>query len=128
MSIIFKNRGSKRYAYLSQLEGDTVRQRYIGSAENPAVAKLLQTKNDVASVPDRMAYLFWDTSNTNIDVKKHSRSIITRILELGDMEAVEWMQMAYPGAKIVEVLLTAKNLSDKSRQFWKLWYEVNDNA
>lgn len=128
VSIIFKNQGAKRYAYLSSLEGKTIRQRYIGNAEDPAVKKLLEVKADAAAVPERLAYLFWDTSLRNIRVKQHARSVITRILELGDMDAVQWMQTAYPGAKIIEVLLTARNLSEKSRNFWKIWYEVNDNA
>ena len=127
MSIIFKNRGAKRYAYISQLEGNSVRQRYIGSAEDPTVVRLLQMETVTASIPAWIAYLFWDTKITNIHVKKHARSVITRILELGDKQAVEWMQMTYPGAKIVEVLLTARNVSDKSRQFWKLWYGVEVN-
>ena len=128
MSIIFKNQGGNRYAYLSALEGNAVRQRYIGNVKAPAVRKLLQLTADSTSVPDRLAYLFWDTSVRNIHVKKHARSIITRILELGDMEAVQWMQMVYPGTKVIEVLLTTRNLSDKCRNFWKIWYEVDNDA
>jgi hypothetical protein len=44
------------------------------------------------------------------------------------MQAVEGMQMTYPGAKIVEVLLTSRNISDKSRNFWRLWYKVDEYA
>jgi len=128
MSIIFKNQGTKRYAYLSALEGNAIRQRYIGDAEALTVKKLLQLKSESASVPDRLSYLFWDTSVQNIHIKKHARSIIARILELGDVDAVQWMQMVYPGTKIIEVLLTAQNLSNKCRNFWKIWYEVDSDA
>lgn len=128
MSIIFKNQGGKRYAYLSALEGNAIRQRYIGNAKDPAVRKLLQLRSDSASIPDRLAYLFWDTSVRNIHIKKHARSIIMRILELGDTDAVQWMQIVYPGTKVIEVLLTARNLSDKCRNFWKIWYEVDNDV
>ncbi len=127
MSMIIKKQGSKEYAYLSVREGDKVRQKYVGGTDDPKVKKLLAIESDNKAVPERLAYLFWDTNIKNIQIKKHTSYIIGRILELGDLDAVEWMQMVYPGAKIVEVLLTIHNLSDKSRNFWRLYYGV-DNA
>jgi len=127
MSMIIKKQGSKEYAYLSVREGDKVRQKYVGGTDDPKVKKLLAIESDNKAVPERLAYLFWDTNIKNIQIKKHTIYIIGRILELGDLDAVEWMQMVYPGAKIVEVLLTIHNLSDKSRNFWRLYYGV-DNA
>lgn len=128
MSIVYKKRGQRQYAYLSALEGSVVRQRYIGDVDDPVVSQLGQISDDQKAIPERLAPLFWDTALKNIQIRKHARSIITRILELGDMQAVEWMQMTYPGAKIVEVLLTSRNISDKSRNFWRLWYKVDEYA
>ncbi len=62
--------------------------------------------------------LFWDTDPKNIDVKKHSRYIIDRILELGDANDIKWMFKTYKLSLIKQVLSRVRGLSSKSANFW----------
>ena len=39
--------------------------------------------------------LFWDTDVNNLDVVKHKRYIIERILQFGDMDDYNWMMENY---------------------------------
>ena len=124
MKIITKVINNKKYAYFVKREGNKVLHKYLGSVNNPAVAKIIQSQAETASVPAGLSYLFWDTRIENIQIKQHSRYIISRILELGYMKAVKWMQRVYPVSEIVDVLFLSRTLDDKTRNFWNLWFEV----
>ena len=39
--------------------------------------------------------LFWDTNPKNIDIKKHARYIIERILEFGQLNEAGWVFRQY---------------------------------
>ncbi|MBI3354010.1 MAG: hypothetical protein HY034_03870 [Nitrospirae bacterium] len=61
-----------------------------------------------------------------IHLKKNARYIIERILELGNLDAIYWLQMAYSSQNIIETLNTSRAVSKRSRIFWKLWFGVED--
>lgn len=79
-------------------------------------------------IPDKLRTLFWDTDIKNIHIKQHAKYIIERILEYGDMDAIRWMQGIYPLEIIIEVLKFSRQISDKSRNFWRIWFGCEDNA
>ncbi len=70
--------------------------------------------------------LFWDTDPLIIDTQKHAVYIIERVLEFGGLDAVEWLQRVYPVQTILDVLNLSRNISDKSRNFWKIWFGAQD--
>jgi len=126
MGVITKKIGRNRYAYLVKREGEKVVHKYLGHADNPRVVRMLSDLKETSSVPERFRSLFWDTSLKNIHLRKNARYIIERVLELGDMEAVEWLQRVYTVQEIIDVLNISRAISEKTRQFWLIWFGVRN--
>jgi hypothetical protein len=126
MSIVTKKIGKQLYAYLATREGKRVVHKYLGSIGDPKVEKMILDKKETTSVPERFRTLFWDTNLHNIQVKRNARYIIERVLELGNLDALNWLQRAYTVQNILDVLNTSRALSEKSRLFWMLWFGVED--
>lgn len=126
MAIITRKIGNKEYAYLILREGEKVIHKYLGSLKNPQVTRLMDTQKESSSIPARLHSLFWDTSLEKIHLKRNARYIIERLLEFGDMFALEWLQRAYPTRTIIDVIFLSRNLTEKSRNFWMLWFGVAD--
>ncbi|MBI1912135.1 MAG: hypothetical protein HYS21_09045 [Deltaproteobacteria bacterium] len=74
-------------------------------------------------VPDEFYYLFWDTDPKRIDLKRNDRYVIERVLEVGDLKSLKWIQMIYPTGLIIETLKTSRKISHKSKNFWAIWFE-----
>lgn len=123
MSVSIKKIGKGEYAYLVTREGQRVVHKYLGPVDSPKASKFLRDNEEVKRVPDRFSSLFWDTSLSNINIKKNARYIIERILELGDMEALNWMQKVYTVQTILDVLNVSRSISAKSKNFWEIWFE-----
>ena len=65
--------------------------------------------------------LFWDVDPGTIDLEKHARYVIERILDFGTDEEVRWLFKRYPREKIAGVLKLPRGQVDpKSRALWKL--------
>lgn len=126
MGIVTKKIGNKVYAYLVNREGKRVVHKYLGSINDPEVEKMMLDQKETTSVPERFRSLFWDTNLHNIHVKRNARYVIERVLELGNLDALNWLQRVYTVQNILDVLNTSRALSEKSRLFWKLWFGVED--
>ncbi|OHE61180.1 MAG: hypothetical protein A2Z47_11190 [Thermodesulfovibrio sp. RBG_19FT_COMBO_42_12] len=126
MNLITKKIGNGEYAYLVFREGKKIVHKYLGSVNNPQVIKLTTGKKDVSIIPKWLQYLFWDTSLNKIHIKQNARYIIERVLEFGDMYALEWLQRVYPTRTIIDVIFLSRNLTEKSRNFWRLWFGITD--
>jgi len=124
MAVVTKKIGKGMYAYLVTREGKKVIHKYLGPVDSPNVKRKLAEKKDVSMIPERFRSLFWDTSLGNIHIRRHARYIIERILEFGDMDAIEWMQRVYPSQTIIDVLSISRSISEKSRGLWELWFGV----
>ena len=65
--------------------------------------------------------LFWDVDPDTIDLDKHARYVIERVLDFGTDEEVRWMFKQYPRKQIAEVLnLPRSQVDPKSRALWEL--------
>lgn len=126
MALITKIVGTRSYAYLSARDGKRVRHRYIGPIGDPAVEKIILALRETTSVPERFRSLFWDTRLEDIHLKRNSRYIIEKVLELGSLDAVNWLQGIVTVQKIKEVLTYSRGLSHKSRIFWSLWFGLEN--
>lgn len=126
MSIITKKIGGREYAYLAVREGKRVVHKYIGAAGDPKVMKIIAEKNEASAIPEHLRSLFWDTRIEKIHLKENAGYIIERVLELGGMDALEWLQRVYPVQNILDVLNLSRNISYKSRIFWKIWFGAQD--
>ncbi|MGC2063820.1 MAG: hypothetical protein WA610_12650 [Thermodesulfovibrionales bacterium] len=121
-----KKIGRGEYAYLVVREGSKVVHKYLGPAGSPQVKKKLAERKEVSSIPDRFRPLFWDTSPGNIHIRRNARYIIERVLEFGDNEAIAWLQRVYTTRTILDVLNTSRAISNKSRNFWEIWFEAGN--
>ncbi len=71
--------------------------------------------------------LFWDVDLKNLDIKKHKRFIIERILEFGDPKDYEWAVARYGKKDIKQALVKSRKLSKKSEHFWYFIFNINEN-
>ncbi|OGH61186.1 MAG: hypothetical protein A3G34_03530 [Candidatus Lindowbacteria bacterium RIFCSPLOWO2_12_FULL_62_27] len=123
MSILIRKVGRRAYAYRVDREGGRVRHRYLGRADDPGVSEKIRRLRAVKTVPGQLRRLFWDTSLDNIDLRRHKKYVIARILDIGRLTDVQWLQMVYPTRVIQEVNETSRQISEVSRNFWRRWFE-----
>ncbi len=123
MSISIKKIGERRYAYTACRNGKKVIQRYLGPLDDPDVIAQMSQIERAKSVPSRLFKFFWDVDPKTLNVRRHRRFIIERILDVGDLDAFWWAQKLYPTALLIEVSIASRRLSERSKQFWKIWFE-----
>jgi hypothetical protein len=126
VNVITKRIGKGEYAYLVVREGKKVVHKYLGPLDDPKVTKIISEKKETTVVPERFRPLFWDTNLSKIHIKRNARYIIERVLEFGNMNAVEWLQKVYPLQTIIDVLNLSRVITEKSRNFWLIWFGVTD--
>jgi hypothetical protein len=126
MSVLIRMIGKRQYAYLvHRSDGRTV-QTYLGPmARADVVAKVAALKEE-GSIPSQFHCFFWDTDPAGIDLHQHAAYVIARILEIGSLRAVWWLQRQYPTSSVLQVLASNRGLSARSRHFWSAWFEVSD--
>ena len=78
--------------------------------------------NDV--IPAEIRPLFWDVDPDSIDLAVHADFVISRILESTTPPALEWLEKHYAAQKIMAVNKSSRKVSERSRNFWNLWYGV----
>lgn len=61
---------------------------------------------------------FWDINADKLDVSKHSRFVIERLLEYGDFPELRWLFQNYSRQKITGVLKNSRSLSLRSANYW----------
>jgi hypothetical protein len=126
MNVVTKRIGKREYTYLVVREGKKVVHKYLGPADEPKVIKIISDKKETTVVPERFRPLFWDTNLSKIHIKRNARYIIERVLEFGNMDAIEWLQKVYPLQTIIDVLNMSRIITEKSRNFWLIWFGVTD--
>lgn len=126
MSVITRKIGKRKYAYLTVREGKKVIHKYLGPADNPNIAKIIIEKKEASIIPERFRSLFWDTGIDKIHLNRNARYIIEKVLEYGNLESLEWLLRVYNVQKIIDVIHSSRDLTDKSRNFWKIWFEVTN--
>lgn len=122
MSIVVKKIGKREYAYLAYRSGKRVVHKYIGPASDPSVATRMAGIEEERNIPGRFQPLFWDVDPRTIDVKQHARYIIERVLEMGGLDALYWIQRLFPTKLIMETCEVSRKISPKSRNFWEIWF------
>lgn len=63
--------------------------------------------------------LFWDVDPKNIDLRKHARYIIERILEFGNDKEVRWLYKRYPRLLLRDVLKKSRVLHPQTKTLWE---------
>ena len=75
-------------------------------------------------IPEHISQFFWDVRKDSIDLVRNKIYVLSRLMELGDEEAVQWMEQRYSREDFAEILNRKRGLSAKSRNYWKLKYHV----
>ena len=76
------------------------------------------------TVPDHVLALLWDVKIQNPLPPEHYSFVIERILELGDVKQVKWMQKVFTKQQIVDTLTVSKRISVKSGNFYAVLYNL----
>ena len=70
---------------------------------------------------------FWDIDFSALRAEEYPEFVIDRILENGDKKAVQWMKKNFSSEQIKKTILSSKNLSPKSANFWAFIYNMDKN-
>jgi hypothetical protein len=124
MSIVIRKVGNREYVYEAHREGPRMVQSYIGPLARPDVQRRVETGRRATTIPEHTLRLH--AGGLTPQLQKDAVSIIACILERGDLEDVRWLVFAFPVSAIVDVLLSARGLSERDRNFWSVWFEVRD--
>ncbi len=100
-------------------------QKYLGPLSEPDVLARTARLGAKKAIPARFYSLFWDVDPGKIDVRKNSRYIIERVLELGGLDAMLWIQRLYPTDLIIDICATSRKISPRSRNFWEIWLGIS---
>ena len=68
--------------------------------------------------------MFWDIRVADFDPKLYPDYTIARILELGNPEAVSWLQQVFTEEEIIKTIRSERRLSPKSANYWALIYRI----
>ena len=63
---------------------------------------------------------FWDVDFNMLSVEKSAFFIISRLMEHGDEEAVNFLFRTYSRSKMIDVLKRSRSISRRSRNFWRI--------
>lgn len=72
------------------------------------------------NIPKFLKKYFWDIDFEKLDYTKYSKYVIGRILEYGDEKAISWMKNSFSRRQIVDALITSRELTKKSANFWAI--------
>lgn len=64
--------------------------------------------------------LFWDVDPKTIDLKRHARYVIERVLDFGNDDEVRWLWSQYGPKSIREVAESSRDIHPQSRALWTL--------
>jgi len=76
-------------------------------------------------LPAFLKEYFWDVKFENIDFQKYEYYVTNRLLEKGDIRAVRWLFRNVKREKIIEVLLTTRDLSLLNSSFWCNYFQLD---
>ncbi len=75
-------------------------------------------------IPDYVRTYLWDVNLEELSLQKHSKFIIERVLEYGDMNALKWLESNFKREEITEVLKNSKRISPKTGSLYALYFDI----
>ena len=69
-------------------------------------------------LPESFRPYFWDVRFEDLDAGTHSHLIIKRVLDRGNLSDIRWLIKTYGENAIREVVLTTRDLSRPTANFW----------
>ena len=71
-------------------------------------------------IPESVKIILWDVEVNKLDIRRHKKFIIERIIKYGNEKDVKWMLETYSLKEIGEVVKKSKNIDRKSANYWAL--------
>jgi len=78
------------------------------------------------TIPESFKIYFWDVNIDEIDLEKHKRFVIERILNYGDHQALFWLKENYDETMIKEAVKKSRNLTRKTARFWQAYFNLSE--
>lgn len=86
----------------------------------------IETCNTRKSLPETLRSFFWDVDFQTLSVEESSYFIISRLMEHGDETALRFLLDTYSQKEMIQVLRNSRSLSRRSRGFWRVILEAED--
>jgi len=125
MSIIIRKTGNREYVYMAHRDGARMVQSYIGPLARPDVRRRIDAARWATTMPDHTMRLFDGAAPGTLHLQKDAAVIIARLLELGDLEDLRWLNCVYPTSAVIDALLSTSGVSPMARNFWMVWFEMS---
>ncbi|MEO0116758.1 MAG: hypothetical protein ABIK97_04340 [candidate division WOR-3 bacterium] len=77
------------------------------------------------TIPDYIQKLFWDVKRDKVEINRHASFIIRRVLDFGNVKALNWLRNTYPPSRIREVIQKKRGLAPKTLTFWTEYFKIN---
>ncbi|MBU1104723.1 hypothetical protein L6255_04170 [Candidatus Parcubacteria bacterium] len=75
-------------------------------------------------IPNYIQKYFWEAKLDNPAQKEFYPHLISRVLDLGDTKAVEWLFANFDKNLIVETLINSREISKKSANYWTYYFGI----
>lgn len=111
---------------MAHRDGARMVQTYIGPLTRPEVRRRVEAAQRATTMPLHTTRLFTTVDPIALHLQRNAAAIIACVLEHGDLEDLRWLVRAYPVSAVVDVVLSAKGLSARARNFWMVWFEESD--
>ena len=72
--------------------------------------------------------LLWDVDPDSVDVNRHGRFLIRRVLDFGDVASVNWLRRTYSDAEIKDAIADGRGLAHKTFVFWETYFRQKAQA
>lgn len=76
-------------------------------------------------IPPEFKPIFWDTAMQNLDLKKHKKYIIERVLNFGDLEHFSWLLQNYTPEEIIEEVKSNRQIDKRSAVLVANFFDVD---
>ena len=73
---------------------------------------------------ENIRHLLWDVDRNKLDLQKHKKFIIERVLKFGTPKEVRWLLATYAEADIIQVVKSSRSLDKKTANFWAVHFAI----
>lgn len=79
-----------------------------------------------SKLPKDFKTYFWDTNFNTLNPQKYPQFVLKRLLDHGNTTAVRWALKHYSKQDIKNLLLTTKDLTRKSANYWAKVFNIKN--
>ncbi|MBI5400190.1 hypothetical protein HZB07_06260 [Candidatus Saganbacteria bacterium] len=86
-------------------------------------------KRKTDRLPREFKQYFWDVDFNKLSLRKHINSILSRLLQFGDMKAVSWIMRHINHLSIKKFIINFgdRQLDRRSNNFWRIYFGLPES-